>query len=82
MSAINKLELLRVISRDAEVDQAMQFSFHSFSRSLPFPATLVDKLLNELEEERFIKYILSDVEGFVVAVTQKGLDAVRDESFI
>ena len=83
MSDQNKLEILRVISRGAIVGEARQFSINALSKFLPMSWETLDKLLNQLEEDRFInQYVLKDVDGFLVALTQKGLDAVKDESFI
>ncbi|MET0637442.1 MAG: hypothetical protein ABWZ25_15530 [Chitinophagaceae bacterium] len=83
MSDQHKLELLRFISSDATVGEPARLSFTSVSKSTTIEKKEADQFLTELNKERFItQYAKKGVDGFTVVLTQKGLDAVQDESFI
>ena len=83
MSDQNKLEILRVISKTATLGNPERFSFNSLTKTLNLSKEDLDTLLTELKRNRFItEYKQKGVDGFIVTLAQKGLDAVEDESFI
>jgi CTP-dependent riboflavin kinase len=83
MSELYKLEILRAVSKDAAPGKPARFSFTSLTKTLDLSKENLDRLLVELEKDRFIKqYLKKGVDGFTLILNQKGLDAVQDESFI
>jgi len=83
MSDLKKLEILRVISRDATPGQPARFNFNSLTKTMDMSKEELNTLLVELARDRFItQYVKKGVDSFTVVLNQKGLDAVQDESFI
>lgn len=83
MSDQNKLAILTAISSDATPGKPSRYSFNSLGKTLGLSKQDLDELLTELNKQRFIsQYAKKGVDSFTVVLTQKGLDAVQDESFI
>ena len=83
MSDQHKIEILRSISTDATVGEQLRLSFTSLSKTTGIEKKEADRLLTELNKDRFVsQYTKKGVDGFTLVFNQKGLDAVQDESFI
>jgi DNA-binding IclR family transcriptional regulator len=83
MSDLHKLQILRVISNNAEADKPATFSFNALAKTTDLSREQLDILLIELERDRFItEYAVEGRDNFKIVLHQKGLDAVQDESFI
>jgi RIO-like serine/threonine protein kinase len=79
----NKLAILRVISTSTTSAKPERFSFNSLTKSLNLSKDELDILLLDLYKSRLItQYVKKGVDGFTVAISQNGLDAVQDESSI
>jgi len=83
MSDQNKLSLLRIINDDNTPGKPSRFSFNTLYKNLDITKDKLDMLLTEMNKDRFIsQYVKKGVDSFTVSITQKGIDAVQDESFI
>ena len=83
MSDLHKLEILRAISNDAEVGKPATFSFNVLAKTTDLSKAQLNILLIELKRDLFItEYVVEGKDSFKITLHQKGLDAVRDESFI
>lgn len=83
MSEQHKLEILRAISKDAEVGKSTVISFNALARATNLTKDQLDKLLGELERDRFItEFIVESSDSYRIILHHKGLDALQDESFI
>jgi RIO-like serine/threonine protein kinase len=83
MSDKDKLAILSAISASTTPAKPERFSFNSLSKSLSLSKDELDLLLLDLSKSRFVtQYAKKGVDGFTVVISQKGLDAIEDESFI
>lgn len=83
MSDQNKLAVLNSISSNATPGTPTRLSFNVIAKNLNLTKEELNTILTELNRDRFIsQYAKKGVDGFMVVLNQKGLDAVQDESFI
>ena len=83
MSDQHKLELLRFIASDATIGEPVRLSYTSVAKSTTIEKKEAEQFLTELNKDRFVsQFAKKGVDGFTVVLTQKGKDAVDDESFI
>jgi septum formation topological specificity factor MinE len=60
MSDQHKLEILRVISKNAEIDKPAIFNFNALAQTTDISREQLDILLIELERDRFItEYVMA-----------------------
>jgi CTP-dependent riboflavin kinase len=83
MSDRHKLSILSVINANGASGTPARFSFNSLAKTLNLTKQELDTFLGDLNKQRYIsQYTKKGVDGFVVAITQKGLDAIMDQAFI
>ena len=79
----NKITLLRLISADVTPGNPTRLSFNTLAKQSDLSKSEMETVLTQLNKERFIsQYAKKGVDSFTFMLTDKGVDAIQDESFI